>query len=162
MMEFYESKTLFGEISLHYFDPITSKPTFHVSDDNGVEAMKTVIRREILNNFCLWFLKNRQFAFNFLVAANPHHITKEFRDSLSALTVNINRLPGIADLSEAADYAHLHIYPHIMLIQPRAKNDTTDRYIRLTRELDGLLSSILADGIANVGTCKNGAKTVNH
>jgi hypothetical protein len=49
-----------------------------------------------------------------------------------------------------------------MNLQPRNKNLKTDIYMRLARELDALLSLILADDVVNVKTSKKELKTVNY
>lgn len=162
MLEIYEAKSLFGDISLHYFDPIKGQPKFFVTDEQNMPATKTKIKRELMTELCLWFMKERYNRFDFMVKANPQYITPEFRKNLAQLTDRVNQLPLMPDLESAAFFTHLHIYPTIMNLQPRNKNLKTDIYMRLARELDALLSLILADDVVNVKTSKKELKTVNY
>ena len=162
MLELHESKTLFGDVSIHYFDPIVSKPIFRNCDESQLESTKSIIRREVLFGLCFHFLKNRQNALTWLENNHGHQAAKEFGKRVAELTENVNRLPGIPDLTLMADYVHLHIYPNIVMMTPKAKNLQTDRYIRLVGELDSLLTMIRVDEVANAKTSKEGEKSLNY
>ena len=162
MLEFYESKTLFGDVSLHYFEPITSKVSFRNCDESKLESTKSAIQREVLFGLCFHFLKNRQNALTWLENNHGHQAAKDFGKKVSELAENVNRLPGIVDLGIMADFVYLHIYPSIVMMTPKAKNLQTDRYIRLVGEMDGLLTTIRVDDVANAKTSKKGEKSLNY
>lgn len=162
MLEFYESKTLFGEVGIHYFDPITGKQMIRDCTESTLEATKAILQRERLFGLCFHFLKNRQNALTWIENNKGHAAAKEFGSKVSTLAENVNRLPGISDLTAMADFVHLHIFPLIMIMTPKANNLLTDRYVRLTGILDGVLTILRTDEVANVRTGKKGEKSLNY
>ena len=162
MFQFIISKSLFGDTGINYFDPITEKPLCQNCDKEDVEATQQSIQRRTLIELCSWFVRNGQNTLSWLQNNKPEPAYRAYSKNFAVLCENANKLPGIFDLETLADFTHLHIYPTIAMMEPKAENSKTIRYRRLLFHLDSLLTSILQDGICNVKPIKNGEKAVNY